>query len=61
MPNKLWKILFSGLLAICLVMGLSMEDSAIDQPGLTRHLHALQLFCDRFCLLNHEEIGGAVA
>jgi hypothetical protein len=29
MLNKIWKTLFSGLLAICLVMGLSMQDSAI--------------------------------
>jgi hypothetical protein len=38
MLNKIWKILFSGLLAICLVMGLSMQDSAIGQPGLTRYI-----------------------
>jgi hypothetical protein len=66
MLNQIWKILFSGLLAICLVMGRSMQDSAIGQPGLKipRQLgdrsltvanlqEALQLFGDRVCSTNH--------
>jgi hypothetical protein len=35
MLTVIWKILFSGLLAICLVMGISMSDQAIAYPYLT--------------------------
>jgi hypothetical protein len=34
MLNKIWKILFSGLLAICLVMGLSIKDHAFAKTPI---------------------------